>query len=794
MIVLEEAMISTENKIQIPSKGFIRVYWYDRPENYTKEGKSRVATYFSQKYDVDVRRINVVFRPVDRDGTTEIDVSDGVIDNIMDTAYQRKLFKAWLDSEGVEVDWDRMMRFDDTVNSLLQANKENDFRYKRWSIDKIELSNFLCYGEKNVIDFDKMKGMTFITSEPANQGGKTTLIDALLFLFFNTTTKTKKTSEIFNTYTKKNRVSVKGYIEIDGENYIIYRELNRKVKTTGPGFSYSTKLEYFKILADGTMENLQGEQRRETDEFIANTIGSQSDFQTTIVATANNLENLVETKPTERGKLLTRFIGLEVIEDKEAIAKEEMNKFKKRMKSNLYDVKQLEGEIKDKKIEIIKCEGEMKDNTKLLKKKKGEITEARKVKDDLLSSKQSVDDRIAKLNPDELQEDIDKLVVSGSEKRELFDELEGQIKTLSEVDYDDNDYKELLTEESDVNKSITKMETKLESKEDNIDKLLNSENCPTCGRALEDVDHSKEINNLKKECRGLKTKLKKSGKELEVLLKEKAVLETNKELSDKLIKLELKKDKTELDLKKLRIDVKTKGDDLKKYKKSLGIIEKNKEIDSTVLGYKYKIERLEGERDTLVNNIHDAKNCISNGAEEIAEKEKTIRSIKKEREVERIFEIYCSMVGKNGISKLVLRSVVPIINSELSRLLTDVCDFDVELFVNDKNEIEFHIIKDNIMKSLSSGSGLELTLASMALRTILGRISTLPKPSFIIMDEVLGKVANENLEYVKLFFDNIKHMFDNILFITHNPLAKDWADDIILIKKEKNISRIEQIK
>ena len=194
MIQMEEVMTSTESKIKIPSKGYIRVYWYDRPENYTKEGKSRVATYFSQNYNVDVKRINVVFRPVQNDGKTEITVSDGVIDNIMDVAYQRKLFKAWLKSESVDVNWERMMRFDDTVNSLLQANKENDFRYKRWGLNRIELSNFLCYGENNIINFDDMKGMTFITSEPANQGGKTTIIDALLFLFFNTTTKTKKSN------------------------------------------------------------------------------------------------------------------------------------------------------------------------------------------------------------------------------------------------------------------------------------------------------------------------------------------------------------------------------------------------------------------------------------------------------------------------------------------------------------------------------------------------------------------------------------------------------------------------
>ena len=65
-------------------------------------------------------------------------------------------------------------------------------------------------------------------------------------------------------------------------------------------------------------ENLEGEQRRETDKLITETIGTYDDFMLTIVATAKNLEDLLETKPTQRGRLLTKFIGLEIIEKKEA--------------------------------------------------------------------------------------------------------------------------------------------------------------------------------------------------------------------------------------------------------------------------------------------------------------------------------------------------------------------------------------------------------------------------------------------------------------------------------------------
>ena len=59
-----------------------------------------------------------------------------------------------------------------------------------------------------------------------------------------------------------------------------------------------------------------------------------------------------------------------------------------------------------------------------------------------------------------------------------------------------------------------------------------------------------------------------------------------------------------------------------------------------------------------------------------------------------------------------------------------------------------------------------------------------------VFDEVLGKVSNENLEEVGLFFNRIKDYFENILLITHNPLIREWADNILTIKKDNNISRI----
>ena len=59
----------------------------------------------------------------------------------------------------------------------------------------------------------------------------------------------------------------------------------------------------------------------------------------------------------------------------------------------------------------------------------------------------------------------------------------------------------------------------------------------------------------------------------------------------------------------------------------------------------------------------------------------------------------------------------------------------------------------NVEKPLSAaGSGFEKTLASLAIRTVLTKVSCLPRPNITVFDEVLGKVSNENLDQVGVFF------------------------------------------
>lgn len=225
-------------------------------------------------------------------------------------------------------------------------------------------------------------------------------------------------------------------------------------------------------------------------------------------------------------------------------------------------------------------------------------------------------------------------------------------------------------------------------------------------------------------------------------------------------------------------------------------LEENLQIEAELVVVKTKIDTLAAEVDRYKMYVQDSKNNISNNQKKIQDAKDKIDKIIKEEDYKKIFESFLAIFGKNGISKLILRSMIPVINSELSRLLEDSCRFTLDVRISDKNEVEFMMIDDEtrVEKPMSSGSGYERTIASMALRAVLSKVSALPKPNVIVMDEVFGKVADDNLEMVGEFFRKIKSYFEHIFVITHNPLVKNWSDHVITINKNDNVSSIKSIK
>jgi DNA repair exonuclease SbcCD ATPase subunit len=787
----------TKEKVSIPAKASVRVMWEDTPENYTKDRVKRIEQYIAEKYNVS--KVQVIFKPKKQD-TEHGQVEMSIADNVMDTTYQRKLFKEWLEGSKIDVDWDRLLRLDDKVNDKLKQIRDIEYRYRNWYIKELEWDNFLSYGDGNKLSFDGLRGITTISSNPANQGGKTALsVDLLLFLFFNETTRTKVAAQVFNKFRDVNTVKVKGKINIDGGDYIIERTLIRTKKKTEEGYNVKTDLNFQKVMADGTTQNLEGEQRRETDEFIRKSIGDVDDFLLTIIATSDNLEDLIHTLPTQKGKLLSKFIGLEVIEQKEEIVKELKSAWAKNLKSDQYNSGDLTKEINDLGVKIKDLNDDNNFCNTKLDELKVDITETNSIKDTLLSQKITIDTEIIRLRPEDIDREIETITEKSKKSKEKYDILKEEFDKLTEIEYDSQTHKEWKQQLGDLNIARSHKSIKKDAVQDLIKNLEEGEFCSLCKQPLKDVDHSDEINSNKLTLEELIKNIKDLDVEIEEAKKEIEKLDKIKEQVDDYDRKSIMIDKIGLEMENLRLQLKEKKDLKKKYEDNIGNIEKNKDLDSKILGYNAKLDRLNRERDGYLSRIQRNKSDVERAEDTITKNKELIKTIKIEEEVKIIFEIYIRMVGKNGITKLIMKNVMPLLNSELERLLSDSSNFKLTVDINAKQEVDFILEKEDengqtISYLLTEGSGFEKTIGSLALRVVLSRISSLPKPNIIVFDEVLGKVANENLELVGNFFQKCSEMFDNIFLITHNPLVKDWSNNVITIEKINNVSSLTMSK
>jgi len=206
------------------------------------------------------------------------------------------------------------------------------------------------------------------------------------------------------------------------------------------------------------------------------------------------------------------------------------------------------------------------------------------------------------------------------------------------------------------------------------------------------------------------------------------------------------------------------------------------------------LDELENEKNNINNSVSNYLFQIKTLNDKILSNKKIITSINEESEKEKIYKIYLEIYGKNGVSKSIMKTMMPLLNSELQRILESSCHFRLEIIINEKNEVEFLMIDNNtqIEKLISSGSGYERTIASLALRAVLSKICSLPRANIIVFDEVFGKISNENLDMVSEFFIKIKDYFEKIFIITHNPLVSNWGDNTVKIQKINNISQVTQ--
>jgi DNA repair exonuclease SbcCD ATPase subunit len=477
------------------------------------------------------------------------------------------------------------------------------------------------------------------------------------------------------------------------------------------------------------------------------------------------------------------------LKKKEETGKEIYSEFSKGMLSNVYNTESLKQDNDSSSEQIQTLKTQIEESETKVKDVDLRLQKGQEYKDNLLKSKYSdIDQELIVLNPLKLQSDITDF--DGSCER-----LRGQIKEVKIVEpkefYHEDKHDEIKDGMKATNGELILAQNKVEEIEQLVKKFGDGIQCEHCGiKLMEAALTKKKIDELGDWEKKVDT-LSKKWKDLDY--KEKSYTQLKKDF-DEYEKNKLIKEKYEVQLESSELKLQQAKDKLKRYEEVQDKIKKNNEIDAQLVKAGLRIDELINEKRSY-ERIQTTNNTqIENLQARIEKNNGFILKIAEEFEREKIYKMYVEVFGKNGITKMIMRTMMPLINSELQRLLQDSCYFNLEIRINEKNEVEFIMVDNStgIEKLMVSGSGYERTIAAMALRAVLSKVCSLPKPNIIVWDEVFGKISNDNLEMVGEFFTKMKEYFEKIFVITHNPLVNNWSNNVVRITKTDNISKVSQ--
>jgi len=376
------------------------------------------------------------------------------------------------------------------------------------------------------------------------------------------------------------------------------------------------------------------------------------------------------------------------------------------------------------------------------------------------------------------------------------------------------DISEFSKQISDLKIKLTELKNKLPTYQGKC--------CPTCGNIQEKAEPDKEeecihdikvveeLIEYKEKCIYENEKIILHNKKIEdAKLNKKNLEETiglKKEsisfLKDKIKLIEDSKDiinhnqevdNKSIDLKNKKLSLESKIKNLDELKNKVKIFESN---ISKVNENKKIQEKIEDKREvqkTHKLSIYNIDNNINTVFGEIKvlenNKENYKLSLNDINNSERLFKkysLYQQAVHRDGIPASIIRKKLPIINSKINSILSEVVDFKIELeIVVNGDIVETFFFSDDKSDALplSSASGSQKFIASIVITEALRYMSRLTKPSLRIIDEGFGTLDDELTMGVVNILNYLRNKYKNVLIITHRNEIKDFADYIIEVNK-----------
>ena len=676
-----------------------------------------------------------------------------------------------------------------------------------WKLKRFEFDNMFSYGEDNVVDFTKLSGVVGLFA--ANASGKSSLLDALCFCLFDTSTRTYTASSVLNN--KKSSFKCKLLFEVNGQDYIVERiakkQRNGHVKVNVDFYTHDDS---------GEVISLNGAQRRTTNNNIKQVVGTFEDFILTTLSAQNANTVFIDKTQKERKELLAQFMGLGVFDRLYTLANEEISEVQAVLRNfsktnydeQLADVETnidvLSDNLKDKRKEYKAIEKDVnilqKDILKLNKKIKP-IDET--VTDiNLLQSELKDNQELHKQTQTLFQEALHKISHIESTKTMTMNQLE-EFKNENIL----QKYNELESFRYDFDKTdteIDKLKEEVQRKLDKIRKLGDLEYDPECEYCMNNVfvKDARETKKLLQDDKLQSDKLISKKNDLDSKIKDLGEVEKKKEQFDKCEELfeQLNNDLS---------SVETNRDHLGE--KLVYIDEKNVIVEENITKYyeqekdvvhnnkvKKDIAKQEVELDMTTTYLKSADKNVKETEIELKvsenQKKEIIKIIEEVQELEEknvAYRYYLEAVKRDGVPYELISKALPAIENEVNNILSQLVDFTMTFDMDGKN-INNYIVYDNDNTwPLDLSSGMERFISSLAIRVGLINVSNLPRGNFLAIDEGWGTMDSENLNSVYNLFQYLKTQFQFTLIVSHIDSMRDAVDTLLEIKKEGGYSSVK---
>ena len=722
--------------------------------------------------------------------------------NLRDANVQIELIKAYYDNQSLSEDqWSNLdlmtSRYIDAISKLGEDNRNS-----KWTINSMKFDNTFSYNTGNYINFDNLPGITGIFGR--NARGKSSVIGSLVYGLFNSSDRGSiKNLHIINT--RYNSCSASIDISVAGQPFRIVRETIKK--QTKKDTWAPTSLKYFRLNSSGDIiEDLTDEQRRETEKILRKTIGTSEEFLMTSLASQGEINNFIKEKAAARKNILSNFLDLEVFDKMSELAKKESGPLRNKinvLSSENWSEKfnHCLSKIDDHLLVKVSCENKIEEIESTIKEMKSRIS------DDIeYVSKSSVDEK--KNNCKKISFDISNLEIKKSELIESISEQTEKIKKIENflVNFNLKDVKKKRDSKRKIKQLLIELKgnLKLERKElNNIEKSVNILNQVPCG---DNFPTCKFIKNSHK------NKLKLEKQEEKVTFLSIKVDDINEELNNLSEDFEKKieqynailgkKSKFVDEISERKIEIERAIQTISSLKRQYSSAEldfKNllavysAQDSSDFKEIHNRINQLEKER-KQVNSKRDAS--ISQVASWRAKRDlykKNSEDYKQINKELKLYDMFIQATSKRGIPVQLLYSLLPKINTEISKILQGVVGFTIELEADLKsNAMDIYINYGDSRRIVELASGMEKMMASLAIRVALINISTLPKTNMLIIDEGFGALDETNLESCSKLLASFKKSFKNIIIISHIDAIKDIVDNTIEIIKEGVDSHVYQ--